>query len=88
VLLVLGTPLAHGLGVFVAEAAGTGDVVRDDVGEVVSPAEGHRRGRTDDALGVSYLATLSQKTIVDAIHFGSRTQFINHSSASPNLQMS
>jgi len=36
---------------------------------------------------VSYLATLSQTTIVDATRVGSRTKFINHSSDSPNLEM-
>jgi len=84
---VLGVSRAHGLGVFVAEAAGAGDFVGEYVGEIVTAAEGHRRGRTYDALGVSYLATLSQTTIVDATRVGSRTKFINHSSNSPNLEM-
>ena len=87
VRLVLGVSRAHGLGVFVAEAAGAGDFVGEYVGEIVTAAEGHRRGRTYDALGVSYLATLSQTTIVDATRVGSRTKFINHSSNSPNLEM-
>jgi len=84
---MLGVSRAHGLGVFVAEAAGAGDFVGEYVGELVSAAEGHRRGRTYDALGVSYLATLSQTTIVDAARVGSRTKFISHSSDSRNLQM-
>ena len=87
VRLVLGVSRAHGLGVFVAEAAGAGDFVGEYVGELVSAAEGHRRGRAYDAVGVSYLATLSQTTIVDATRVGSRTKFINHSSNSPNLEM-
>jgi len=84
---VLGVSRAHGLGAFVAEAAGAGDFVTEYVGELVSPAEGHLRGRLYDALGVSYLATASQSTIVDATRVGSRAKFINHSSDSPNLQM-
>jgi len=84
---LLGTARAHGLGVFVAEAAGACDFLGEYVGELVSSAEGHRRGGTYDALGVIYLATLSQTTIVNATRFGSRTKFINHSSDSPNLQM-
>jgi len=84
---VLGVSRARGLGVFVDEAAGAGDFVGEYVGELVSSAEGHRRGRTYDALGVSYLATLSQTTIVDATQVGSRTKFINHGSDSPNLEM-
>jgi len=87
VRLVLGVSRAHGLGAFVAEAAGAGDFVTEYVGELVSPAEGHLRGRLYDALGVSYLATASQSTIVDATRVGSRAKFINHSSDSPNLQM-
>jgi len=84
---VLGASRAHGLGVFVAEAAAAGEFVGEYVGELVSAAEGHRRGRAYDARGVSYLATLSQTTIVDATRVGSRTKFINHSSDSPNMRM-
>jgi len=87
VRLVLGVSRAHGLGVFVAEAAGAGDFVTEYVGELVPPAEGHLRGRLYDALGVSYLASASQSTVVDATRVGSRAKFINHSSDSPNLQM-
>jgi len=87
VRLVLGVSLAHGLGVFVTEAAVAGDFVGEYVGELVSTAEGHRRGRTYDAVGVSYLATLSQTIIVDATRVGSRTKFTDHSFDSPNLQM-
>jgi len=61
--------------------------VGEYVGELAPTAEGHRRGRAYDARGVSYLATVSQTTIVDATRVGSRTKFINHSSDSPNLQM-
>ena len=87
VRLVLGASRAHGLGVFVAEPAAAGDFVAEYVGELVSAAEGHRRGRAYDARGVSYLATLSRTTIVDATRVGSRSKFINHSSDSPNLLM-
>jgi len=87
VRLVLGVSRAHGLGVFVAEAAGTDEFVTEYVGELIPPAEGHLRGRLYDALGVSYLASASQSTIVDATRVGSRAKFINHSSDSPNLQM-
>ena len=36
---------------------------------------------------MSYFASASQSTIVDATRVESRAKFINHSSDSPNLQM-
>ena len=84
--LVLGRSAAHGLGVFVAQAASRGDFVGEYVGELVTTATGHSRGVIYDAQHVSYLYAASEAVIIDATHIGSRTKFINHSSLSPNVE--
>jgi len=83
---VLGRSAAHGLGVFVAQAASRGDFVSEYVGELVTTATGHSRGVIYDAQHVSYLYAASEAVNIDATHIGRRTKFINHSSLSSNVE--
>jgi len=82
---VLGRSAAHGLGMFVSQAASCGDFVGEYVGELVTTATGHRRGVVYDAQHLSYLYAVSEAVNKDATHIGSRTKLINHSSLAPNV---
>jgi len=67
VRLVLRRSGSHELGFFAAQAASCGDLVGEYVGELVSTAEGHRRGVTYDAQLLSHLYSASEAVIVDAM---------------------
>ena len=75
---VLGRSGAHGLGVFAAEPAAAGDFVGEYVGELLSNGEAHARGRVYDAMGVSFLYSVTKTVNIDAKYKGNRTKFINH----------
>jgi len=75
---VLGRSGAHGLGVFAAEPAAAGDFVGENVGELLSNGEAHARGRVYDAIGVSFLYSVTKTVNIDAKYKGNRTKFINH----------
>ncbi|OSX78722.1 hypothetical protein BU14_0101s0003 [Porphyra umbilicalis] len=65
----------HGFGVFAAEPTGTGDFVGENVGELVPRDEAHAIGQLYDAVGVSYLYTLTRDVVLDATRVGSRMRF-------------
>jgi len=75
---VLGRSGAHGFGVFAAEPAAAGDFVGEYVGELVSNEEARARGRVYDAMGVSFLYSITKTVNIDAKYMGNRTKFINH----------
>ena len=70
--LMLGRSDTHGFGVFAAEPTGTGDFVGGNVGELVPRDEAHEIGQVYDAVGVSYLYTLTRDVVLDATRVGSR----------------
>jgi len=70
--LMLGRSDTHGFGVFAAEPTGTGDFVGENVGELVPRDEAHAIGQVYDAVGVSYLYTLTRDVVLDATRVGSR----------------
>jgi len=82
---VLGKSDTHGFGVFATERAGTGAFLEEYVGELVPHDEAHARGQVYDAVGVSYLYTLTQDVVLDATRVGSRMRYVNHSRARENL---
>ena len=83
--LVLGRSHTHGFGVFSAEQADTGDFVGEYVGELVPHDDAHARGRVCDAMGVSFLYTVTRDVVLDATRVGSRMRYVNHSKAQANL---
>jgi len=82
---VLGKSDTHGFGVFAAERTWTGDFVREYVGELVPHDEAHARGQVSDAVGVSYLYTLTRDVVLDATRVGSRMRYVKHIRARANL---
>jgi len=85
--LLLGPSAAHGLGVFAGEEVAEGAFVGEYTGEVLSLTEARIRGRTYDAADMSFLFRTTKTVVLDAMYCGNRTKFINHSAASPNLEV-
>ena len=85
VRVVIGRSQAHGFGVFAAEGAAAGDYVGEYVGELLPHADAHARGRVYDAIGVSFLYTLTRTLVLDATRVGGCLRYINHKRDGANL---
>jgi len=85
--LPLGLSAAHGLGLFASEEVAEGAFVGEYTGEVLSLTEARIRGRKYDAADVSFPFRTTKTVVRDAMCCGNRTMFINHSAASPNLEV-
>ena len=86
VRVVLGRSQAHGLCVFAAERAAAGDYVGEYVGELLPHADAHARGRVYDAIGVSFLYTLTRTLVLDATRVSGCLRYINHKRDVANLK--
>jgi len=82
--LILGPSAAHGLGVFAGEEVAEGAFVGEYTGEVLSLTKARILGRKYDAADVSFLLRMTKTVVLDAMHCGNRTKFINHT---PNLEV-
>jgi len=70
VRVLLGRSQAHGFGVFAAERAAAGDYVGEYTGELLPHADAHARGGVYNAIGVSFLYTLTRTRVLDATRLG------------------
>jgi len=73
--------------VFASEEVAEGAFVGEYTGEVLSLTEARIRGRKNDAADVRFLFRTTKTVILDAMYCGNRAKFINHSAASPNLEV-
>jgi len=81
---MLGPSAAHGLGVFAGEGVAEGAFVGEYTGEVLSLTEARILGKKYDAADVSFLLRMTKTVVLDAMHCGNHTKFINHT---PNLEV-
>jgi len=75
---VLGDSKIHGLGLYAGEPITQHDFVAEYKGEIITRAEGERRGAVHVHQQLSYLFTLNTTQDIDSTNFGDRVRFINH----------
>lgn len=74
-----------GWGLFARNDVKKGEYLLEYVGEVITQAEGERRGEIDDARDRTYLFNLCSDFAIDASRRGNKARFINHSDT-PNCE--
>ena len=80
----VGRSKTHGWGCFTLEDLPKGVHIMEYVGEVIDGGTADMRGVQYDGEGTSFLFDLNADQVLDAMKFGSRSKFMNHSSE-PNV---
>lgn len=84
VKLIVKKSKISGLGLFTDEDIGWGKKIIEYIGEKIKTAEGDRRSKFYDKIGVNYLFELDDKNDIDGLVGGNESRFINHSSKNFN----
>ncbi|KAF2273715.1 uncharacterized protein EI97DRAFT_403864 [Westerdykella ornata] len=72
-----GQSTLHGIGLFTAENVEKGDFLGEYTGDLITVAEGDRRGTIYPYQGLEYLFQLNRNQEIDATRAGSNIRFIN-----------
>ena len=70
--------LCDGFGLFAGKDFSKNEFIAEYKGEIISTAEGERRGLFYDIRGVTYLFTLNDEFMIDALNYGNKLRLANH----------